>query len=200
MDLKRKVVLVLALRILAQPEQYGRKHDGSVLNHICYTIVLIPLRQDLYQIFHRQHCDTSGQAACHECESDEQEQPSSPLYGVTRESTSSTTKRECGTDISKMLLIDQVDNDHSEGTAETGDPVGKGDIGGWWFIGYSGVFGNATSHRRDDGGVEEEPPSESEEGSREIDAQLTLAGLKKSWEIGQGDETDPGWVVGSSWK
>ncbi|KAI3492968.1 hypothetical protein L1887_42343 [Cichorium endivia] len=188
---EREVVLVLALCVLAEPEQDGGKHDAGVLDDICNAVVLVALGQCRNEILDRQHGDATSETAGHESEADEEEQAGSPLYAVGRKrAATSTAERESGADVRKMLLVDEVDDDHAERAAQAGHPVGKGDVGGWWIVGRGGVDGFAQTHGRDDGGVEEEPPSQGEERAGEVDARLALAHW--DWQLAQ---MDGGWWI-----
>lgn len=197
--LKSKIVLVLALGVLTQPQEHCTTHDTSVLYHVGHTIILVSLWQYGYQILDREYRDTSCQTAGHECKTDKQEQPCSPLYTITRESCSAT-KAKCSTNIGQVLLVDKINHDHTESSTKTWNPISKSNIGSWWFEWNGGIEWRFASNVGNDGCIEEEPPTESEEGTGKVDAKLTFGCLKESGELREWNETDSTRIVGSTWE
>ena len=104
--------------------------------------------------------DASCESACHEGKPDKEEQPRPPR---DTSGAPAPVPPSGGAIIitEQALLVDQVDDDHAEGGAESGRPVGERDADGDGVVRRVGV-GERFRVRRHDGRVEKGPPAQRE--------------------------------------
>lgn len=104
--------------------------------------------------------DASCESACHEGKPDKEEQPRPPR---DTSGAPAPVPPSGGAIIitEQALLVDQVDDDHAEGGAESGRPVGERDADGDGVVRRVGI-GERFRVRRHDGRVEKGPPAQRE--------------------------------------
>lgn len=116
----RQIVLIFTSNTLRDPEDDSRKHECDILRDVRIAIVGVLLRVLLEHIFEDQDRHATRKSACHEREADKEDQPCAPDRPTITKALLSANP----------VLVNQVDNEHTEQRADPGHPVGETDVDG----------------------------------------------------------------------